>query len=95
MNDTPDFPAYMKVAAANIRLEKEVDKLAKALYDAEEFYQWCSGSADFGPEGQAHVGYLKFRDTMRSHSEALGLANKLCGVQENDDPVTSTGAAVG
>ena len=26
--------------------------------------QWCSGSADFGPDGQAHVGWRKVQEEL-------------------------------
>jgi hypothetical protein len=44
-----------------VKLEKRVEELEAALLEAEGAIEWMSGSADFGPEGQAHDGWIKIR----------------------------------
>ena len=60
-------------------------ELCEAFAEVLEKYiaalRWCSGSADFGPGGQAEVGYAKIRDRLlplggvaqaETDSEAVG-----------------------
>ena len=54
------------------KLKTEVSKLKSALWDACGTIEWMSGSPDFGPEGKAHVGWVKAQpDINRYHSLAV------------------------
>jgi hypothetical protein len=49
-------------------LKSEVSRLKSALWDACGTIEWMSGSPDFGPEGKAHVGWVKAQfDINRYH----------------------------
>ena len=51
--------------------ESECTVLYRALEAARELYLWMTGSADFGPEGQAWEGWLKFQPTRDMVDAAL------------------------
>jgi len=46
-------------------------RLAEALQEMTDGVFWMSGSADFGPEGQAYQGWLKFRPKIDIALKAL------------------------
>jgi hypothetical protein len=41
-----------------------VEELRQALRDALDAIVWMSGSPSFGPDGEAHEGWVKVRDQM-------------------------------
>ena len=52
-------------------LRARCEALAEALREAMSDLQWMSGSADFSPEGQAHVGWVKVRENLDRYNALL------------------------
>ena len=51
--------------------EPDVDQLRHHLNEMIETVQWMSGSADFGPDGQAHEGWLKAREKLKAAMDCV------------------------
>ena len=47
------------IAAAREQDRKEIERLRAVLVETASALTWCSGSADFGPGGQAEAGWNK------------------------------------
>ena len=45
----------------------------EALHAAIADIQWMSAASDFGPQGQAHAGWVKVRDRLNDYEAALKL----------------------
>jgi hypothetical protein len=54
--------------------EKDVLELRGLLADLTDLTIWMTGSADFGPEGQAHIGWVKGKPAL---DRALAYLGKL------------------
>ena len=57
MDDTRKLLNISEAMRASAELE--LRDLRALLADLADLTIWMSGSADFGPEGQAHVGWVK------------------------------------
>ena len=57
--------------AESAALRARCEALAEALREAMSDLQWMSGSADFSPEGQAHVGWVKVRENLDRYNALL------------------------
>jgi len=57
--------------AESAALRARCEALAEALREAMSDLQWMSGSADFSPEGQAHVGWVKVRENLDRYISLL------------------------
>jgi hypothetical protein len=44
--------------------EADADEARRLLADLADLTVWMTGSADFGPEGQAHAGWVKGRPAL-------------------------------
>jgi hypothetical protein len=58
-------------AAFTTLIEVATREYRTALDDALGDIEWMSGSADFGPEGQVHEGWLKVRARLNEARAAL------------------------
>jgi hypothetical protein len=68
-------------------LKSQVSRLKSALWDACGTIEWMSGSPDFGPEGKAHVGWVKAQpDINRYHTLAVSGEDKRPAGDKNIDP---------
>jgi hypothetical protein len=66
----------LELCDAAERLAEDHEELVEALGDAIGVIQWMSGSNDFSPEGVAHEGWGKARQTLQAitatHAKAEG-----------------------
>jgi hypothetical protein len=56
--------------------EAELGRLKKLLSQAADIIIWMSGSADFGPGGQAHAGWIKNRATLNAIMAACDMPHQ-------------------
>ena len=63
----------MKLRAEAHKLREERNTLLAALEGARVLSRWLAGSADFGPDGQAWEGWLKFQPERDAVDAALRL----------------------
>jgi hypothetical protein len=68
----PNLPKNEREWWANHRLHE----LVEALKEATSTVQWMSAASDFGPDGQAHEGWVRVRDDgLRSWERLLARTN--------------------
>lgn len=65
--DTFEYPAEVVYARADA-----AKKVRLHLDEMIETVIWMSGSADFGPEGQAHEGWIKAREKLNAAMAFVG-----------------------
>lgn len=58
------------------RLIAESPVLLEALKEMTDMVIWMSGSPDFGPDGQAHEGWLRNRDKVNKALDAIAKAGE-------------------